>query len=164
MSSPALHYIGGANAELVGQFFSAFARAEYLLKRVGFHKRGQENAQADWDAYASSLKGLLNKTHSARVRNAWRYLSGRPPRKQVIQDGQLSWKDVPRPVTISDEAYALLLVRRVRNNLFHGGKFLHPDGDNVRDKKLVNASLVILDACLLASRRLFRKNRIWEAV
>jgi len=37
------------------------------------------------------------------------------------------------------------MVRRVRNNLFHGGKFL-PGGD--RDQVLVQYALAVLRACL----------------
>jgi hypothetical protein len=41
------------------------------------------------------------------------------------------------------------MVRRVRNNLFHGGKFLAPEGaENDRDQLLVQHSLTVLRACI----------------
>ena len=43
----------------------------------------------------------------------------------------------------------LMMVRWVRNNLFHGGKFLPvPAGDDARDKLLVQYSLIVLRACI----------------
>jgi hypothetical protein len=53
--------------------------------------------------------------------------------------------------TESDERYLLRLVRDVRNNLFHGGKYPAPtgpvDGEVLRNSKLLKACLTILDRC-----------------
>jgi len=46
------------------------------------------------------------------------------------------------------------MVRRVRNNLFHGGKFLPvPPGDPDRDKLLVQHSLTVLRTCMSLHKR-----------
>ncbi len=44
---------------------------------------------------------------------------------------------------------ALIYVRRVRNNLFHGGKYFEEDAVN-RDERLIDCSLVVLEACVRA--------------
>jgi hypothetical protein len=48
--------------------------------------------------------------------------------------------------------YLLRLVRDVRNNLFHGGKYPESqggpiDGNTLRNKRLLQACLTILDTC-----------------
>lgn len=43
----------------------------------------------------------------------------------------------------------LVLVRRIRNNLFHGGKFPEgPEDDASRDRELLKSDIAVLQACL----------------
>jgi hypothetical protein len=50
---------------------------------------------------------------------------------------------------LTDESYGLLLVRRIRNNLFHGAKFLlGGERDFDRDRQLVEAALTVLDVAM----------------
>ncbi len=126
--------------------FAAFAAAEHDLKAMGFIRRGSEDAQADWDEFARAIKRRFRVDRPVQIAKAWQFLTGNPPRKQVIRDGRLEWLAVARPAGLSDAEYGLLLVRRVRNNLFHGGKFIvggtrQPD----RDRELVDASFRILE-------------------
>jgi hypothetical protein len=69
------------------------------------------------------------------------------PKKQQVKSGLLVWG--PDNYTGAfDLARAFCLVRRVRNNLFHGGKF--PEGreeDVSRDQELLNAGIEIMQAC-----------------
>ncbi|MDA1314463.1 MAG: hypothetical protein O2968_14075 [Acidobacteria bacterium] len=78
------------------------------------------------------------------------YLQQQPPRKQVLCRGNLSWSnDIDE--SISDIERVLIYVRRVRNNLFHGGKFPTPDGvvdEPGRDKQLIQECLTVLRAVL----------------
>ena len=127
---------------LMYDFFKNFARFEYALKASGFIvDRGY--ASADWEEFAKSVDGRLER--DASTVSAIEYLTKKPPRKQVVGNGELKWKDM----TSGTDARSLLLcVRHVRNNLFHGGK---TPWDTERDTPLVQHSMSILAACLNAS-------------
>ena len=141
-------YLPEREKELVQDFFSAFAASEYELKVHGFIRRGSEDAQADWDRYASTIHQRFN-IRRAPIAKAWKTLTANPPRKQVVRAGRLAWKPTEKPARASDAEWGLLLVRRVRNNLFHGAKFILGPGDQfVRDRELVEAALVILNFAL----------------
>jgi hypothetical protein len=49
--------------DLVFRFFAFFSRFEYALKRGEFLKK-QEEAEADWDAYANQLRGQFATVES----------------------------------------------------------------------------------------------------
>jgi hypothetical protein len=70
-----------------------------------------------------------------------------PPKKQVVKDGGLEWeKNTP---TASEIKSLLIYVCRIRNNLFHGGKF--PEGpvyDVARDRDLLREGISILQSLL----------------
>jgi hypothetical protein len=55
----------------------------------------------------------------------------------------------------NDGERAIEAAKRVRNNLFHGGKHIHSKPG--RDEKLVRCSLTILQACLNLHEGLGRK-------
>ena len=144
-----------AEKELVQEFIGAFPAAEFELKERGFLRRGSDDAQADWDSFAGTIQQRFRVDRPPALAKAWRVLTTSPPRKQVIRNGRLAWKESPRPAGVSDAAWGLLLVRRVRNNLFHGAKFILGGSDDfVRDRDLIRAALVVLDAALsVLSRR-----------
>src|SRR6266496_5519848 len=118
-------------------FFLFFARFEYALKRAGF-VRDPEQPKADWDEYARRQSDLLDKNTEVQFRDAVAYLKKSPPKKQVIsQHGELGWSD-DRFSGPLDLSRVFILVRRVRNNLFHGEKFpIDPEGEFSRDRKLL---------------------------
>ena len=138
---------------LVNDFFRTFARFEYALKVTRFYRRtGDDAAQPDWTAFARSVSDALNKPADASLGEAIEYILHCPPRKQVIRDDTLGWIEgmpTPRPGDRAD--LVLMLVRRVRNNLFHGGKFSHEWFDPTRSEQLLTHSLRILHGCLEAS-------------
>jgi hypothetical protein len=135
--------------ELALRLFGCFAYAEHSLKTSGYLRRGRAGAEADWDSYARSIAGRFRGDADHRFRTAWRLLIANPPRKQVVRNGQLDWQIVTRPPGTTDELYGLLLVRRIRNNLFHGAKFLvGGEADFRRDRQLVEAAIAILEAAM----------------
>ncbi len=82
-------------------------------------------------------------------RKAVDFLLGEPPRKQVLKEGRLFWKDVPPDARQRKSQQTLLMVRRIRNNLFHGAKFWSPEYDNrPRDIQLLKSSLTVLRECI----------------
>lgn len=96
---------------------------------------------------------MLARPTNEPLRGAVEYILSHPPKKQVIRNGFLDWED-SAPSTDSQADRIRLYVRRVRNNLFHGGKFngrwLAPE----RSEALLRHSLVILKACRAASHEI----------
>lgn len=134
---------------LADALFTTFARFEYALKAAGYHK-GDGRAESNWRAFAERIPALFDDPQDASLREAVDYILTHPPKRQVIIGGNLAWSDNP-PQTDLRSDLVLLYVRRVRNNLFHGGKFngrwFEPD----RSDLLLRHSLTILHACLDAS-------------
>jgi len=129
-------------------FFIVFSRFEYALKRAKYIK-GEKHVSADWDKFADEISSDFNRYQTRELREAARYLESNPPKKQIAQGGELSWEDIEHSTSKTLTKWLLRLVRTVRNNLFHGGKFPGlPVEEPSRNSKLIQSSIVILDACL----------------
>jgi len=139
--------------DLIFRFFAVFSRFEYALKRHGFLKK-KEQAEADWDSYANQLRGRFTTVKAPVFKTACDYLTSEPPKKQVVHANSLGWKAAVRANNESIESYLLRLVRMVRNNLFHGGKYPYPVGpmsDPGRNRRLIRSALAVLEECLRLS-------------
>lgn len=135
--------------ELACEFLGVFARSEYALKVAGFRSGNESRVDADWDAFAKAIATSFNPSDSQGLREAVDYLLTKPPQKIVLKNGNLELADASPDKNQSEAQQVLLMVRRVRNNLFHGGKFLPvPAGDPDRDKLLVEHSLAVLRKCI----------------
>lgn len=115
-----------------------FARFEYALKETGFGRTGRnKEVSADWDSFAVSLGKNFFETicdnHVAKM------IFVKPPSKQIIADNRLSWEVSVPPKNVQE---LLRDVRRVRNNLVHGGK--HGDEDHDRNKELIVDGIAVL--------------------
>lgn len=134
--------------ELAYEFLGTFARCEYALKGSGFAKGGATSVEANWDTFATAIDWHLRRVADDSFKEAMRFLLSEPPRKQVLRNGRVEWKDSPPDPNLPKAQQVLLMVRRIRNNLFHGAKVWSPEYDNrQRDIKLVEAGLVILKRC-----------------
>src|SRR3989344_3131329 len=141
--------MGSEADELSLRMFRTFARFEYALKAVGFHS-GDGKAEANWTKFGNAFPDVLNDPISDELKEAVGYFDEKPPQKQVIVGGVLGWSpSPPRTKNKSDEI--LIYVRRVRNNLFHGGKFNGKWFEPQRSAELLRHSLTILDAFREAS-------------
>jgi hypothetical protein len=134
--------------ELVCHFVGMFSRFEYALKATGFFKRPKppktkRRAEPDWDAFAESLKSRLRDVPNESVKEAIEYFDAQPPKKQVIVEGVLTLDD--RRAREHNDKELLMLVRQVRNNLFHGGK---PDV-GMRSQNLLRHAETLMIAALL---------------
>ncbi len=107
------------------EFFAFFSRFEYALKRAGFLKNG-DKAEPCWDRFANSVRNRLFTKADSEFQAGREYLMRKPPDTQVVVNGGLGWRSTPKGDGESDEQYLLRLVRIVRNNLFHGGKYPYP--------------------------------------
>jgi len=134
-------------AELACEFFAVFSRFEYALKEFGYRKAGRNaTAEPDWDKFADDVANSFQDSQPPEVVQVVTYLLSEPPMRQFIKNGSLNW----RPLVLPDRSQvhkALLAVRTVRNNLFHGGKHT-PHSPPGRDERLVKSSLIVLKRCL----------------
>jgi hypothetical protein len=135
--------------ELSQEVFRTFARCEYALKAAGFHC-GDGDANVNWRNFAVSIEHAFANPHDPVFANAITYILAQPPKKQVVKNGQFQW-EAAIPPTNSRADLVLLYVRRVRNNLFHGGKFNGHWFEPQRSGDLLRHSLVILKAAVQAS-------------
>lgn len=130
---------------LINCFFRTFAQYESSLKRKGFYLTDRfGNINVDWDRFAneviqrSFINDLGNNSHAAD------FIFTNPPRKQFFDGEKISWTEP----SIGDKSVQALIgyICRIRNNLFHGGKF-NSSGDirSQRDEDLIKNSLVILN-------------------
>ena len=138
---------------LAFRFFKVFAQCEYALKAMGYGRatRG-DAAEADWDRFANDIGATLFNEHDANIANAIEYLLQQPPKRQVWINGAIEWAEVR-----NDERSPQILfahIRRVRNNLYHGGKFngrwFAPD----RSNELISKSLLLLDHLVQCNQQL----------
>lgn len=141
---PLTALLGDLDRELLLEFFVRFAKAEYALKRSGYILDRSDRAEPNWDAFASANESRFPATVTPEVREAVNFLLAQPPRKQVAPSGTLAWQSTERHGE-PELKWLLLLVRRVRNNLFHGGKFAAgPEHDLARRTDLIRSSILVL--------------------
>jgi hypothetical protein len=57
------------------------------------------------------------------LRNAVDFILNEPPRKQTIDNGRLTWQESLVDNNTSMTIKLCVYIRRVRNNMLHGGKF-----------------------------------------
>lgn len=131
--------------KLCYEFFREFARYEYCLKAIGLY-HNTKNAKANWDKYAKQVEKVFDNPDNPDLIDAINYYMDSPPKKQIIKDGVLSWDD-SLPQEDSTAIKTFILIRRVRNNLFHGGKFNGEWFQPERSEILIMHALTILRAC-----------------
>ena len=140
----------------VRRFFMSFSRLEYALKRAGYVKSRSSNgaAEVDWNGFtvwtSAAFDDAITDKEESDLAGAVQLMRTNPPRKLVLIDEekekQLYWKRTPPRGEDLDGL--LVLVRRVRNNLFHGEKPKTSIGGNRRGLELIRASQQIIDACI----------------
>jgi len=150
------------NKDLVVEFFIYFSRFEYALKRAEYIRGNSKGAEAYWDKFVDEIKEAFDAKINTELEKAVNYLLSHPPKKQILDERRLSWKDNQRDKGESNTKYLLRLVRTVRNNLFHGSKYPVYVTEQARDEKLLKSSLVILDACLELKQNL--KDYFFEGI
>lgn len=129
--------------ELTFEFFYWFSRFEFSLKENGILKTSKEGANAEpgWEKFVSEFSAKFS--HSEETK---RLLHLNPKRQKVTKYSTLKWEYVGMNDHPSELGKVVLLVKTVRNNLFHGGKH-GADGwtDPDRTKDLLITGKIILD-------------------
>jgi hypothetical protein len=149
----------GVDPNVLLEFFLTFARFEFALKHAGFFQRPRiidpadpPDARPDWDCFAASIRLALAQDKTSEFVEAYQYLLDHPPAREVLLNGSLMWEEKAPSVHLPIADRVLQCVRRVRNNLFHGGKFNSvQDADPGRNDRLLRCSMAVLRACLRGS-------------
>jgi hypothetical protein len=132
---------------LVFDFFWKFSAFECALKREGFLCK-KSAAEADWSAFGKKIKDEFDAVSLSGFQDAAAKLRALSPRKQMNDDGRLAWMEVKQQSGESNAEYTLHLLKIVRNNLFHGGKY--PDGhvfEITRNREILRTAPTILNGC-----------------
>lgn len=121
--------------ELAFEFLALFSRIEYALKATGRYANGSDaGVSANWDLFANEIDRAFCAISDEQFVSAVDYLLRHPPRKQILVGSTLTFADQHSDHRQARAQQTLVFVRRVRNNLFHGGKYL-PDGARSRTKR-----------------------------
>ena len=142
------------NRDLVLEFFLKFSRFEFALKLAGYARGNINRVEPDWIRFAATIRDLFNRNHNPHLAQACEYFLNNPPNQQVRVRGTLGWSTQPPANANTEPELLIALVKRVRNNLFHGGKYnaqMHEE--TARSETLLHGSLLILKECLRVSPR-----------
>ncbi|MEJ1359658.1 MAG: hypothetical protein RPU64_04020 [Candidatus Sedimenticola sp. (ex Thyasira tokunagai)] len=144
-------------AELACELFAVFSRMEYALKATAYASENGGKVTASWDRFANEIDDAFGQVADDEFIAAVDYILTYPPRKQVRNDGVLTFESQVIDVNQTRAQQTLLMVRTVRNNLFHGGKHL-PNGEEEtgRNSQLVDYSLKILKYCIRLNDRVMQ--------
>ncbi len=133
----------GPTEPTASEFFAMYSRFESALKGCGYCK---DDTKPDWNRYYDAcLKNLPDE--KKKIDDAFNHLSKMKIQTHKWKDGKIEWRDAEfdKSATVFD------LIKIVRNNLFHGGKYeFGQDGsyDRIRNEELVKACLKVLFICL----------------
>ena len=121
------------------KFFLVFSRFEYALKKAGFFIwDGKGKLFPDWKQFCDSINGCC--TDDNEYNKCVEYIVRNPPRKQIVSNGgKLDWRSVQG--NGNEPRIIIEHIKRIRNNLFHGGKGAP---QNHRDNELLRAATCIL--------------------
>jgi hypothetical protein len=133
------------------RFFESFARFENALKRAGYLKN-KEIAEADWDRFARDLEPSF--LDDVRASGQASTLISQPPKRRVTRNDRLEWQEAQQ---VTDAASLFNAIRRARNNLYHGEKFIGAPSPDNRDKRLLGESLWVLEFALSKNANLRTK-------
>ena len=137
------------NRELVLEFFLALSKFEFALKTSGYAQGNAQGVSPNWDKFGADLRELFNCECSDEVLMYCEYYLAYPPQKQALEGNYLCWVESP-PNKASKIENILILVRRVRNNLFHGGKYnIQAADETERNELLLKGAICILHEAAL---------------
>jgi hypothetical protein len=124
-------------------FFKVMMRLEFALKENRYARQEGNQIVLCWDEYIDDRlgKGFFDEMRqSGKVRE----LIITPPKRQIINEGGgFSWIDVG---SVANTHELIGAVRRIRNNLFHGGK--SGDPDHGRSDVLIMQAMLVIKAVL----------------
>ena len=135
--------------QLALEFALLFARFEFALKRVQRYCVGAEGdrAAADWNRFGADATAALEAylDRAGQLQGAVELLVSDPPHVEFVHGGVAVFAPDPALGGGSVGQKLLMAVRRVRNNLFHGGKY-QVERYAGHDRAVVQQGLIVLQA------------------
>lgn len=126
------------------RFFKVMMRLEFALKEIGYCRTANnQKAEVDWDRFVNERLGASFFDEVNAEGNASVLIQSPPKRQTVDGHGYLAWDQTG---AVSNVQELIGSLRRIRNNLFHGGKSCDPDRD--RNDALVGNALCVVDSIL----------------
>jgi hypothetical protein len=123
-----------------------FARFEGATKISDYCTNDRsDNAVPDWEKLKPVFGPLLEKCQDPKLVGAIEYLLSHPPNVQKSVEGSAKFCDADLRGD-SEGSKALEATKRVRNNLFHGGKHSGRVQNQERDKKLICCAIEVIKA------------------
>ena len=131
--------------DLVLEFFLVLSRVEFALKVTGYASGSRKGVSPDWEKFGREIRGKFYVEKTKELVEACDFYLGNPPQKQCLdQYGQLDWVH-SLDQNLSTPEKLQILVRRVRNNLFHGGKYNQQlNEETARNEQLLRNGIIIL--------------------
>jgi len=135
--------------ELAIEFIAVFSRMEHALKSTKYAIGNESRVDPAWDRFSNDINAEFQNIKEEQLTQAVSFLLTEPPKKQVIVGTRVGFVDQVIDPNQKTTQQLIRMVRTVRNNLFHGGKYL-PNGEveEGRNQRLVEASLLVLKACV----------------
>lgn len=127
------------------KFIATFLRFEFALKEEGLGAK-ESKASVEWGRVAAKLGPEFYE--SVCKSGAAETIIRHPPKKQVCRDHRPDWERQDPP---KDTQQLLEAVRRVRNNLLHGGKSGDPEfdpSDLSRSQTLISEAQWVVEQAL----------------
>lgn len=109
------------------EYFYWFSRFEFALKENEYVRKGRfMEALPDWKKFKDKYATEFIET------SEFLSLKDAPPKYQELREGSCVWAVLNIEREEADLGKALLILKTIRNNLFHGGKHNHSDWDDPR--------------------------------
>ncbi|WP_339867064.1 hypothetical protein [uncultured Algoriphagus sp.] len=128
--------------ELCSDFLILYSRFEYALKECGFLQTSTR-VMASIEKYVSSIKDKFKLESGSKLEVAINFIIESPPKVFQIRNESLIWEEKKE----DGETLEVLpeYLRRVRNNLLHGGKFYGGIETGSRNLNLISNSIIIIE-------------------
>ncbi len=141
--------------QLICNFLAIFSRIEYSLKAtIKYADDRRTKVDPAWDRFANQINENFLRIEDEELKGAIDYLKNNPPQKQILSESKLVFKNQEIDTSQKLTQQILLMVRTVRNNLFHGGKY-HENIED-RDELLIKHSLKVLSECIKLDQDVYR--------
>lgn len=130
--------------KLASTFLLVFSRFEFALKAIGYADNQGTFLVVKWRKFADDNNCAFDPSQNDTA--DYLPLITSPPSRQTKVGDTLRWEGEPaRNPPDADLRWLLEMVYRVRNNLFHGGKWPR---EEPRDKDLIEASMWMIAKCI----------------
>jgi hypothetical protein len=129
---------------LASTFLLVFSRFEFALKSKGYATMQGPRLMVKWRKFEDENSSAFDTSQNATA--DYLPLITSPPSRQTLDGDVFGWnEEPPRVPSDADLKWLLEMVYRVRNNLFHGGKW-PTDGNHSAD--LIKSSMLVIAKCL----------------